>query len=222
MSIVPQTELGKIEFYEQHIQSWTDNAAALGVDPATLASLATLITTARAAATAAGDARNAAKAATQTFYNGVGAMHEVGAEIIAEIKNHAKSTNDPGVYSIAKIPPPKTPAPVPPPGVPEAFRVQLLQSGAVKLSWKCANPPRAQGTVYEIARRTGASGAFTPVATVGERSFTDLTVPAGVASVTYRITAQRSTTSGQPANFLVNFGIGEGGETIVSGVKLAA
>jgi len=228
MSIVPPTNIGKLEFYEQHIQAWTDNAASLGVLPASCASLATLITGARAAATAAGEARDAARAATQTFYNGVESMHELGAEIIAEIKNHARSTSNPEVYSLAKIPPPKQPAPVPPPGVPEGFRVQLLQSGAVKLSWKCANPPGAQGTVYSIARRVGGGGggggggAYTPIATVGERVFTDLSVPAGAASVSYRITAQRSTASGDPANFTVNFGVGDGGEMIIAGVKLAA
>jgi hypothetical protein len=46
--------------------------------------------------------------------------------------------------------------------------------------------------------------------------------PAGTASVSYRIQAVRSTLSGAPADFTVNFGVGGGGEMTASVVGGAA
>jgi len=61
----------------------------------------------------------------------------------------------------------------------------------------------------------------------GVKTFTDETLPSGSAPVTYQITAVRSTSRGNPAQFTVNFGIGGPGLTIASitegsNVKLAA
>ncbi|HHN78787.1 MAG TPA: hypothetical protein ENK11_08980 [Phycisphaerales bacterium] len=83
--------------------------------------------------------------------------------------------------------------------------MNLEADGAVELSWKADNPAGASGTVYEI-QRSIAGGPFTLVDVVGERSFTDNTIPAGSSSVVYQITGVRSTTRGESAQFLVNFG----------------
>ena len=34
MATIPPTRLGKIEFYESHLQAWATNAANIGLDPA--------------------------------------------------------------------------------------------------------------------------------------------------------------------------------------------
>ena len=95
------------------------------------------------------------------------------------------------------------------------FAERLNPDGSLKLTWKCPNPPSAPGTIYQIARRIG-TGAFSALTSVGTRSLTDTTVPAGTASVTYRITAVRSTTTGLAAEFIVNFGTGASGEMVAS------
>src|SRR5688572_980052 len=38
------------------------------------------------------------------------------------------------------------PAPLPPPGKPDAHRVMLLGDGSIQLTWKCKNPPGSRGT----------------------------------------------------------------------------
>lgn len=224
MGIVPDTRIGKIEFYEAHALAggpWATNAAAIGLTAAQVAALGTLTTQARAAFNAAEAARQAAKAATQNFYDKVRAMHNgpgAGSDMIQAIRNWAESKDDPNVYVLAQIPPPATPGTTPPPGTPFDFTIGLLQNGALELKWKCNNPSGTQGTIYEVKRRIGggASGPFTFVGASGVKAFTDDTVPAGSPSVTYQITAVRSTQRGNPAQFTVNFGVGGPGLTIES------
>jgi hypothetical protein len=214
MGIVPDSRLGKIQFYENHLSPWGDNASAIGLTAAAVTSLGGLTTNARKAYDAAESARQAAKAATQAYYNAVRAMHNgpgAGADMIELIRNKAQSTNNPEVYALAEIPAPATPGTLPPPGTPTDFTVGLLQNGAVELKWKCANPAGAQGTVYEVKRRSGAAGSFVYAGSSGVRTFVDETLQAGTASVTYQVTAIRSTQRGNPAQFTVNFGVGGAG-----------
>lgn len=229
MGVVPDSRLGKIEFYEAHIAPWTSNAAAIGLTPASVTALGGLTSAARKAYNDAEAARQAAKTATQAFYDAVRAMHNgpgAGQDMIDQIRVRAQSTNNPNVYVLAQIPPPATPGTTPPPGTPFEFTVGLLQNGALELKWKCNNPSGTQGTIYEVLRKIGA-GAFNFVGASGVRVFTDETLPSGSAPVTYQITAVRSTSRGNPAQFTVNFGIGGPGLTIASvteggPVKLAA
>lgn len=214
MSVVPTSRLGKIEFYEAHIAPWSANAANIGLTPGAVTTLTTLTTAARTAYNAAESARNAAKAATQAFYEAVRAMHSnpgAGADMIDTIRNYAESKNQPNVYTLAQIPPPAAPAPVGPPGTPFDFVVTLLQSGALQLRWKCRNPSNSQGTLYEIMRKTPGSDGFVFIGASGAKTFTDDTLLSGDQPAQYMITAVRSTQRGDPAQFIVNFGVGGGG-----------
>ncbi|KAA0213038.1 MAG: hypothetical protein DYG94_12075 [Leptolyngbya sp. PLA3] len=219
MGVVPDTRIGKIEFYEAHALAggpWATNAAGIGLTPASVTALSTLTIAARNAFNAAEAARQAAKAATQAYYDAVRAMHSgpgAGQDMIDTIRNWAESKDNPNVYALAQIPPPATPGTTPPPGTPFKFRVGLLQDGALELKWKCNNPGGTVGTIYEIRRAVGG-GAFAFVGASGVKSFTDDTLVSGAAPVTYRITAVRSTARGNPAQFTVNFGTGGPGRTI--------
>ncbi len=221
MGVVPDSRLGKIEFYEAHALAggpWAANAAAIGLTPASVTALGTLTTAARTAFNAAEAARQSAKSATQAFYDAVRAMHSgpgAGQDMIDTIRNFAETKNMPNVYVLAQIPPPADPSTAPPPGTPFEFRVSLLQNGALELKWKCNNPSGTQGTIYEVKRSIGG-GALNFVGATGVKSFTDDTLPSGSAPVTYQITAVRSTARGNPAQFTVNFGIGGPGLTIAS------
>jgi hypothetical protein len=218
MGVVPDTRLGKIEFYEAHISPWTANAAGIGLMPASVTALSGLTTTARDKYNDAEAARQAAKAATLAFHDAVRAMHSgpgAGQDMIDTIRNHAETKDDPNVYVLAQIPPPADPSTAPPPGTPFEFRVGLLQNGALELKWKCNNPSGTQGTIYEVKRTIGG-GSLNFVGATGVKLFTDDTLPSGSAPVTYQITAIRSTARGNPAQFTVNFGIGGPGLTIAS------
>ncbi|HMN41925.1 MAG TPA: hypothetical protein PKE29_13860 [Phycisphaerales bacterium] len=210
MPIVPTTYLGKIEFYEAHIPVWTAAPAAIGLVAADCTLLDARIKAAREAYTLQQAALDAAKSATEKMHLAVKAMHALGSADIAKIKAFADATNNPGVYPAANLPAPATPTPVGPPGTPSDFIVTLMQSGAVNLRWKCANPTGGGGTNYKIQRRVGGGG-FALMGITGVRTFTDETIPAGASGVVYQITAFRSTTSGMPAQFNVNFGVGGDG-----------
>jgi hypothetical protein len=97
-----------------------------------------------------------------------------------------------------------TPTPVPDPGTPTSFKVQL-DGGALVLKWKCVNPRRSAGTMYQVWREIDG-GPMVYVGGSGSKTFTDTTVPAGSAVVTYNVQAVRSTATGAWATFVVTFG----------------
>lgn len=72
-----------------------------------------------------------------------------------------------------------------------------------------------------MLRQTSGATGFTFVGAPGTRSFTDDSLPAGAAPVTYRVTAIRSTLRGDPAQFTVSFGSSDSGLSIASVVESA-
>ena len=220
MPIVPKSRPGMLDFYESHIDAWRADPGAIGLDAGSADAQAARIDAARAAYDAHHEAINAARSATQRYHDAIAAMHAdpgAGADMLETIKAFAQTTGDAGVYVQARIPPPADRSAAPPPGTPFDFRIGLRQDGAVELAWKCGNPRGTAGTVYEVLRAVGGDAqhgataeTFEFVATVGAKSFTDTTIPAGAARVVYQITALRSTRRGDPARHMVRFGVGEG------------
>lgn len=225
MGIVPEKQVEKIQFFEDHNSPWAANAVAIGTTTTEVTALATKTAAARAALSARAAAQNAAKAATVTLADAVDAMAQAGQDIILKIKAKAATTGN-SVYALAEIPPPALPGPVPAPGTPTNFKVEIREDGSLILAWKCPNPTNATGTIYQIARKVGASGEFVILGATGSRSFIDNTLPSNSSPITYRIIATRSTVAGPPGQFTVSFGVGgESGvmvASVVSAPKLAA
>jgi hypothetical protein len=208
-----------VTFFEAHEAPWTTNALAIGTTAAAVTALAALTATARAKQVAQAAAQEAARTATNEYKNAIIAMATAGADIIKQVKVKAAlagggAAGD-AIYNLAQIPPPATPSPVGPPGMPTNFKVTLNPDGSLKLTWKCSNPAGATGTIYQISRRIGGAG-WQMIGGAGQKEFVDATVPAGTASVSYRIQAIRSTQSGTANDFQVNFGVGGGGEMTAS------
>ena len=211
MPTVPKTRSDKLEFYETHIVVWQAEPGSIGLDAGATDAQADRIAEARAAYDTHQEAMAAARAATQRYYNAIEAMHAdpgAGADMIETIKAFAESTDDIGVYVRAQIPPPATKSTAPPPGTPTTFGTRLLGDGTLRLTWKCDNPRGTAGTVYEVLRSVGEGpvGEMEYLGTVGAKSFTDTTIPAGATNLVYQITALRSTRRGNPARFTVRFG----------------
>ena len=226
MGLLPPSRVGKIEFFESHINPWTEHAADIGVTPSSVANLTSLTEAARAAFLAAEEARQASKAATEAFYTAVSSMAKSGTAMIETIRVFADVNNNPNVFVLAEIPAPSSGSPVGPPGTPFQPVVTLSQTGAVTLNWKCNNPSGASGTIYEVRRQIG-SGNFVFVGATGTREFIDDTIPAGSSIVNYQVNGLRSTVRGPVATFNVRFGVGGGGGlTVVDStnaeVKMAA
>jgi hypothetical protein len=216
MATVPRKINERIQFYESHNPDWSASPEAVGLTAADMAALQTTTAACRAAYTLWLAARESAQAATVSLHNAMNTLDPQGSAIIGAIRNYAIRTNNPEVYAIAKLPPPKTPAPVAAPGTAYAPGVQLQQGGALELSWRCDNPPDAGGTMYEVHRQIDG-GPMSQVGTTGEKKFTDSTLPAGTAAVTYTLIAVRSTKRGAPAQFNVQFGTAPAGGTTGAG-----
>jgi hypothetical protein len=73
-------------------------------------------------------------------------------------------------------------------GAPAATALMDGAKTQVKISWPAPDDGGSAITAYKIYRRTGAAGAFVPLATVTERSFIDTTFDKTV-DVFYRVTA---------------------------------
>lgn len=216
MSVVPTRVQERIVFYEAHLPEWTANAAALALSPSQLAAMQELVTKAREAYAAARIAQQAAIDATLAMRQAVARMHAApgaGQAIIDSIRLRAQTTDNPNIYNLGGIPEPKKPGrrAVPrEPGIITRFDVSLLQTGALVLSWECANPKGTTGTMYEVLRQLGSgasAGPFEHVATVGERTIVDSRVPSGAGRVTYQVTPVRSTVRGVPARHEVALGV---------------
>ena len=159
---------------------------------------------------------------TQDFHEAIRSMSEAGADVIQSIRTKA-GVDGPGIWTLADLPVPATPSPVAAPGTADSFKAELVQGGALMLSFKCQNPKGAQGTVYQVARQV-AGGAMVILGATGKKTFIDETLPSGLTQVTYKITAIRSTRQGLPAEFTVKFGVGGSGEmtaTVIAPAKAA-
>lgn len=138
------------------------------------------------------------------------------------INSFALQSADPqAVYSAARLNPP-SPAParsgpgaVIPPNPPHSLRASLeTSSGAIRLTWKARQPAGVSGVVYTLARRLAGEARFIQIALIGGKSFTDDTIPAGTASVSYRLTAQRgSLASPTSASGELRINLGAAGPT---------
>jgi hypothetical protein len=229
MSILPDRVDQLLAFCTSHQKTWAGAPTTIGLTAGQVTSFGTQIGAASDALDAQQSAKDAAKAATTAARNEVSDLRENASDLIRAIKTYAEMQADPeAVYSLAQIPPPAPPGPTPPPGTPFELIVGLLGNGSLELKWKCNNPAGTQGTIYEVLRKIGPTGSFQYAGSTGVRAFTDETIPQGSAPVTYQITGVRSTQRGNPAQFVVNFGVGGGGLTIASitgpdgSVKLAA
>jgi hypothetical protein len=205
MGIVPENTSPRIAWYRAHLAPWGEHAAELGLPAEQVALLEDKVALAAEKLAQQLAAHEAAKTATASLRDAMTQLSELGSKMIQTIR--ARAANDgQDVYFKAQIPAPAAPSPIPAPGTPTRFKVHLGQVGDIDLKWKCPNPKGSEGTMYEIKRRLG-NGPFAIIAIVGKKRFYDDTVPAGTGSVTYRITAFRSTRRGPCANFTVFLGV---------------
>ncbi len=210
----PNGKNAKISYFQGKAPIWVSNHEALNVPAALASDLQTKATAARAAF----DAQQSAKAAWLTALGdcdiAVREMAQVGGSIIGMIRNTAKVEGD-GIYTLAGLPIPTPPGPMPAPGQPTGFKVSLDGNGALTITWKADNPTGSQGTIYRIFR-TIAGGEQTYLADVGGKKYIDNSLPAGATEVTYAIQGVRSTAVGMWGNFLVKFGTNAGGQQTAS------
>lgn len=126
----------------------------------------------------------------------VTAMRGFGGDLVKTIRAYAQTTNQPQVYTDAAIPVPAPPSPAPPPGIPTDLVTTLLNNGAVQITWKAANAAPTRGTYFTIFRKLPGETAFTRLGDSAKKHFTDTTIPAGTAWVSYMIQPKRPNYNG--------------------------
>lgn len=215
MDVLPDTKLQQLEFCEAHNNVWTAQATNIGLTTTLMTNLVTLTTAARAQYNAMLAAHEAGKTATQSWYDAHNAMRDKAGEYIKTIKAYAGTTNNPNVFNLAQIPPPKAPTTGTAPPTPTSVSATLLNSGAIQLDWK---GNITNGVVFTIWRRFGTEANMEQIGTVsGAKSFIDSTLPVGTqtaSGVWYQVRAERiGLTSDFSEPIFVRFGAvaGDGG-----------
>ncbi len=198
-------------FYLTHAPRWAEQAEALGLDPEELALLQTRIDTAREAFNTQRQALSAARSSTQLLTNALDAMNTLGSSVIQQIRARSATMGD-TAYSLGRIRRPDKPSPIAPPGKPCRFTADLGQAdGSLTLRWACTNPRGSRGTAYNVHRRIdGGNGQWEFLGIAGRKQYIDGTLPPGIAGVTYRVQAFRSTALGPVAEHSVCFGAQQG------------
>lgn len=211
MSTIPRTNDAALDWCDEHATLWSADPAAVGLDATEVANMAALVQQAQDRKAAFDVARTAWLGASEAYSSGIESMLDDASVLLAKVRAFARGSAEPAtVYQAAGIPAPADRSPRPAPGTPTDFKVELLQDGAITLSFKCPNPPRTGSTIYRVERRleSGQGEPFVFVVNAKERSFTDSGIPEGTGVATYRITAETATKNGAPALFAVRFGAG--------------
>ncbi|MEQ8316734.1 MAG: hypothetical protein RIE77_12745 [Phycisphaerales bacterium] len=194
-----------LDWINARLDPWETNAAAIGLEPTDPAALVALAGAADDARLAADAARSTSKTKTLDWYDKADAAMDFARELILKIKSAAAS--DPQVYVLAQVSPKASPGETPPPEIPSDVRAELLDQGRVRLTWKGKGP---RGTFYIVKRRLLNENAFTVIATVTDKVFTDESLPFGADKAVYAIDAQQTDKLVYGPEKNVQLGVGNG------------
>lgn len=209
-SVFPVGDLPFIQYCELRVPDWTGSAAAIGLSTQAANEFKGLTDSARQAYTASEAARQDAKNATRTLRAAIKALRAAGGADVKTIRLFAQTQPDPNVvYNIAGIPSPSPRTPSVPPVAPAEITARLdIETGAITVRWKVAQPKGIAGVVYRVERSTGTGQTWELAGLVGGKSFEDGDVPTA-STILYRIIAQRGNLASNPSQTLViNFGNG--------------
>jgi hypothetical protein len=218
MSTVPEKLPEAIDWVGVHAPVWTTAGAEIGVEAGQMASLTALHGSAQAlkaeyeALKARCDAKGAEYRRTAT------AMRSMASGVVVQIRGFARTTPNPAaVFLAARLPEPAGRSPAPPPATAKAFRVDLLQSGALRFAFACDHPAGVSAVTYKVMRQDTPGAPFQFLLNAKKRQFEDDTLTGQSTMVTYLVTAQTSTRDGNPSYFTVRFGAGNKASIIAQG-----
>ena len=211
MATIPETYIGRIEFFESHLPIWAVDPVAIGLTASQIVELTTRTATARTNFDAQVAQQAAARNSTQIQKDSNAFMYDLGADLVKTIRAFAQTTNDPNVYTAASIPPPAPPSPPGPPEMPTNLSASILSPFGIALAWKGS---LAKGTFFGIWRLLEGEVNATLIKSTKDKSFEDRTLPDGTASVQYYITAYRDDFEVNSATFTIQ--IGANGATSMS------
>lgn len=191
MATLPGTIVGDIQWFEERVSSWSENAASIGLTLAQAAAIGTETGQARSAFNAANAAKTAYKDSVVIQNAEVGEMRSLGGQLITTIRAFAEQQPDTSVvYALASVPPKQSPSSVPP-VQPTDVSYDLTNTGSIELKWKGTT---AGGTVFSVVRAVQIEpgepfGAFEQVGLTGSREFLDGSIPPCCIAAQYVIRA---------------------------------
>jgi hypothetical protein len=191
MAVLPTSRLEQLEWFESHNGIWTLNSGALNLTSAQMVVLSNLTNAARAAYQAMLSAQQASRNATQAWYDAQEAMSDKGADYIKTIKAYAATTNNPGVYTISQIPPPRAPQPAPLPSQPTNLSGAISPQGVLTLTWSSDRSGPSSGLFFHVERKLGDNGPWTSLGATQELTYTDAAITTYGMAVTYQVQARR-------------------------------
>lgn len=210
--ILPPNRADQIEFFEKHLGRWEEHMAQIGLAQEDIDQIKLLTTDARTAYTNAQLIRDDSRSATNEYYGKTAKMRSFGASLLATIKAYAEKTNDPSIYSLANIPPPAPPAPLPAPERPDGLRATIDEVGLMKLTWKAPQKGHSSGILFLIARRRVGEPTFTVLTGVQEPVYSEFIGSTCAGALEYRVQAVRGDKASDWSSVTtVNF---VGGETV--------
>ncbi len=218
MSTVPEKLPEAIDWVGVRVPVWTAAGAAIGVEATQMASLSALHNSAQTLK-AEYDALKAEYDAKGAEYRQAAtAMRTTAAGLVVQIRGFSRTTADPAsVFTQAQLPLPADPTPSPPPGTPEGFKAELLQSGALRFTFACDHPSGVNAVTYKVMRQDAPQTPYVFLMNAKKRQFEDDTLTGDSTVVTYLVTAQTTTKDGDPAYFTVRFGSGNQASIIAQG-----
>ena len=196
----------------------TATPEAFGLSALAASSYAALHEVYAAAYMAASMPKNRTPAKT-TARNDAAIPLRVMAKQLADIINGTPSVTDDQKLSLCLSVRAKR-TPVTTLGTANKFKAELLGNGALQLKWQCASP-RAIGVMYQVWRSLDGGTNYAHLGTVGEKKWTDETIPSGTPQAMYKIQAVRSKVKGDSAVFIVCFGTSSR-SAVATSLKIAA
>ena len=228
MSNVPsQPKVEQIIWFENHIPLWSASPVSFGATAGMVTSVLNATKAARDAYTVAQNAKQATKNAVTGQDEQVRSMLLVGRDLVNVMKAFIANTNNPALWAQAGIEPNTAPGTAAAPTAPFELSAEIDSQGDVLVKWKARQPRGVSGVIYSV-RRSIDGADFALLDSVGEKVFSDETVPVGAHMVTYAVKAKRGKQSSDwSAALEIRFGhIGGGGLAIVStstqAMKMAA
>jgi hypothetical protein len=220
MAVLPKTINEQLAFSESHVQAWIAHASQLGLDESRVAVFAEQVAATRAAYDAAQAARAAAEAATTRLYGEARTLAAQAALFIREIKTTAAASDEPAdILALGRIPARADNSPKGAPGKATNIEIDLVGTGAVKLSWSARNASASSGAFFDVLRKLPGETSFTSIgacegttARTRTITFIDDTLPAHAAAqgVRYIIVPRRGASKGEPSEAIaVQVGVRE-------------
>lgn len=208
----PSTDAELLQYAADLFAVWSGGQGTppdIGLSAQQVADLGTTLTNAQDAKTLQTTTASSAKSASTGKRNAFKDLRTRLGGLIDIVEGYAKSSNDPDVYQRAHIDPPAPPTPRSEAPQPEDVATRVRTDGTIEVGFAVTT---GGGATFDVQRQTvllsGEFGSWTPLATIGKKSFIDEAVPVGLRQVLYRVrtTLSNGVTSEWSEPSVTNFG----------------